>query len=177
MAEGKLDGAGCQSSGAKGLPSLIRHAINSMIGSDLDLLDANVWLALVVDRHVHHNHALDWFQQGDSRTCVFCRVTQMALLRHLTNERIMGPNALAQEQAWALYDRLIENESVVYLSEPDNLEKYWRKFSRKALSQKNLWTDAYLAAFATGHGMRLVTFDRGITKFPGTDVVVLTAGL
>lgn len=31
-------------------------------------------------------------------------------------------------------------------------------------------TEAYLAAFARGHGLRLATFDRGMTRHAGVDV-------
>ena len=38
--------------------------------------------------HLHHPQAKTWFEvQGDA-SCGFCRVTQMALLRHLTNAKI-----------------------------------------------------------------------------------------
>ncbi len=56
----------------------------------IDLADANLWLALVFSDHAHHGKAKAWFDAQPDGTCAFCRVTQMALLRHLTNSRIMG---------------------------------------------------------------------------------------
>ena len=54
----------------------------------IKLADANVWLAVVFSDHLHHPQAKTWFEvQGDA-SCGFCRVTQMALLRHLTNAKI-----------------------------------------------------------------------------------------
>ncbi|MEI7820056.1 MAG: hypothetical protein WCK55_03995 [Verrucomicrobiota bacterium] len=50
-----------------------------------DLLDVNVWLALAADGHTLHVPAKKWFTGRGETLCAFCRVTQMALLRHLTN--------------------------------------------------------------------------------------------
>ena len=41
------------------------------------------------------------------------------------------------------------------------------------LLDANLWTDAYLAAFAKCAELRLVTFDKGFTRFPGLDALIL----
>jgi predicted nucleic acid-binding protein len=71
--------------------------------SDTDLLDANVWLALAANKHIHHARAKAWFTSRGDRRCAFCRVTQFALLRHLTNRAIMGPNVRTPAEAWALY--------------------------------------------------------------------------
>ena len=56
--------------------------------SDTDLFDANLWLALAADKHIHHLHAKAWFTSRGDRRCAFCRVTQFAFLRHLTNRAI-----------------------------------------------------------------------------------------
>jgi len=58
------------------------------------LLDVGVWLAAVWGRHADHPATADWFgrQTGD---LVFCRVTQMSLLRLLSNSVIMGDAARA----------------------------------------------------------------------------------
>jgi len=67
-----------------------------MPASGSSLVDANVWLALAVDAHVHHAPALNWFAAQAEGSRAFCRLTQLALLRHLTNGKIMGaPKASA----------------------------------------------------------------------------------
>ena len=58
--------------------------------SGVSLVDANVWLALAVDAHFHPATAKAWFEGQSDESCAFCRITQMALLRHLTNAKIMG---------------------------------------------------------------------------------------
>ena len=141
-----------------------------------DLLDANVWLALASVSHVHHAAAQTWVVGGAARPLIFCRVTQMALLRHLTTPAIMGAEVCSQKEAWRIYDAALTRPGTHFMSEPPTLEAVWR--ARTALNQPatKLWTDLYLAAFARGHGLRLVTFDRGFSRYEGTDVLVLTGG-
>ncbi len=38
----------------------------------------------------------------------------------------------------------------------------------------NVWSDAYLAAFAVVGGYEVVTFDRGFTQFANLKVTILT---
>ena len=88
----------------------------------------------------------------------------------------MGPNVLTQSAAWREYERLLARDEVVFLAEPNGLEIRWRAYTQQRLPASRLWTDAYLAAFAQGHGLQVVTFDRGFTRYEGTDVLVLTGG-
>ena len=71
----------------------------------IKLVDANVWLALAFSDHLHHDPAKAWFSAQKDATCAFCRVTQMALLRHLTNSKIMGSSVQSQQGAWRTFDR------------------------------------------------------------------------
>jgi uncharacterized protein len=137
------------------------------------LADANVWLAVVFSDHLHHPQAKTWFEvQGDAG-CGFCRVTQMALLRHLTNARIMGSFVQSQQDACTNYDKLASDPRVVFLSEPPALETAFRSFAQAAFPSHALWTDAYLAAFALEGQAQLVTFDQGFRRFAGLDLQVL----
>jgi predicted nucleic acid-binding protein len=69
------------------------------------LPDVNVWLALCSDRHEHHGKATDWLEAV--RTPVyFCRVTQMALLRLLTNPKVMETDILTPQNAIGVYKEL-----------------------------------------------------------------------
>ena len=145
-----------------------------MTGSDSALPDANVWLALFLAKHAAHGAARRWLAERRGAPLFFCRVTQMAFLRHLTTAAIMGPNVLTQAAAWREYERLLARDEVGFLPEPNGLEIRWRDYTQQRLPAAKLWTDAYLAAFAQGHGLQLVTFDRGFGKFQGTDVFALT---
>jgi uncharacterized protein len=68
--------------------------------------DINVWLALTYEGHVHHTSAVNWFTTlSDDSGLIFCRFTQLGLLRLLTTGAIMGDEVMTQPEAWAAYDR------------------------------------------------------------------------
>ena len=138
-----------------------------------DLPDANVWLALTTAGHAHHALAQEWVAGREVRPLIFCRITQMALLRHLTTPAIMGADVCTQREAWRVYDAALARPGTHFMSEPPTLEAVWR--ARATLNQPatKLWTDLYLAAFAHGHGLRLVTFDRGFKRLREIEVEVL----
>ena len=139
----------------------------------IKLADANVWLAIAYSDHVHHTQARAWFDLQVEEACTFCRVTQMALLRHLTNARIMGAFVQSQQEAWNNYDKLANDPRVIFLTEPPTLEASFRAFAQADSPAHGLWTDAYLAAFAVGLQAQLVTFDQGFRRFAGLDLLVL----
>ena len=147
-----------------------------MTSSNGDLLDVNVWLALSAEGHAHHGAAQTWVAGRESRPLIFCRITQMALLRHLTTAAIMGSHVCTQKTAWRIYDGALTRPGTHFLSEPPTLEKTWRDRTASDQFAAKTWTDAYLTAFARGHELRLVTFDRAMRKYVGTDVLVLAPG-
>jgi toxin-antitoxin system PIN domain toxin len=124
--------------------------------------DINVWVALTHGGHVHHLVASDWFDSldPDVRLC-FCRITQLGPLRLLTAEAVMGEEVMRQDQAWAVYDRWLEDDRVSLLEEPAGLERRFRTLTRRKQAAPKTWADAYLAAFAESAQVTLVTFDRG----------------
>lgn len=91
---------------------------------------AHVWLALAFSDHVHHAKAKAWFEAQNDASCGFCRVTRMALLRHLTNATIMGQFVQSQQDAWRHYDKLASDLRVVPLAEPSALEPAFRNFTQ-----------------------------------------------
>ena len=97
----------------------------------------------------------------------------MALLRHLTNSKIMGVNVQTQAEAWQAYDKLANDGRVILLPEPGTLERRLRSLTQASSPSHGLWTDAYLAAFAIESNAQLVTFDRGFGGFSGLDLLVL----
>jgi toxin-antitoxin system PIN domain toxin len=127
------------------------------------LVDVGVWLAAVWGRHVHYPVASDWFNR-QTDDLVFCRVTQMGLLKLLSNPAIMGEDAVDRSQAWRLFDQVWADERVLWADEPDELDAVWRAISARDDKSHKLWTDDYLAAFAQAADLRLATLDR---KLPG----------
>lgn len=139
----------------------------------MTLLDVNVWLAVSWDDHIHYETAAAWFedQAGD---LVLCRVTQMGLLRLLSNPKTMGPDVLTRAEAWQMIDRFRQDDRVRWASEPPQLEQVWRALSARDDNSHRLWTDDYLAAFAQAAGLTMVTLDRGFQRrYPSVSVETL----
>ncbi len=138
------------------------------------LCDVNVLLALCSDRHVHHGVACQWAEGVAKRHEVaVCRVTQLGLLRLLNNPAVMKEEALSTEECWRVYETLMEDERFVFRAEPAGLEGALKKATLPQSFAPKLWQDAYLAAFAMGAGLQLVTFDRGFRNFGGLNCRVL----
>ncbi len=53
------------------------------------LPDVNVWVAIAVAEHEHHDRAARWLESTHGHSLAFCRVTQMGFLRLLTNVHVM----------------------------------------------------------------------------------------
>ena len=142
--------------------------------SGISLVDANTWLAIAVDAHVHHAAAMGWFDGQPERTCAFCRITQLALLRHLTNPKIMGAaNVQTQVEAWRVFEGLAADPRVVYLEEPPGLTSIFKALTQTPRPAQKRWTDAFLAGFAMGLGLEVVTFDADFMSLPGVQARLL----
>ena len=139
----------------------------------IKLVDANVWLAIAFSDHAHHAPATNWFDQQADETCAFCRITQMALLRHLTNAKIMGDFVQSQKEAWNVYDRILQDPRVIVLSEPASTENAFRNLTQSDSPAHGAWTDAYLAALAMATQSQLVSFDQGLKRISNLDLVIL----
>ncbi len=100
-------------------------------------------------------------------------MTQLGLLRLLTNKSVMGRQRQTISQAWTHYDRLAAQSPVTYVDEPPGLSELMRELCRTGRSSTNFWTDVYLAAFAQGCGFRFATFDKGFKRFTELGLVLL----
>jgi uncharacterized protein len=132
-----------------------------------------VWLALAAEAHTHHGRAESYWENEAAPTAAFCRVTQLAFLRHLTNKTIMGDQVLTPSVAWRKSGEFLALPEVQFLTEPAGLDEQWGKFCGLGRTSPNLWTDAYLASFARCAGLRLVTFDHGFSRFSRLDLLIL----
>jgi toxin-antitoxin system PIN domain toxin len=140
------------------------------------LSDVNIWLATLVEGHPHHQRVIGWWEEEvipSGREVCFCRLTQLGLLRLLTNELVMGGSRKSPAQAWVAYEHTLAQPPVVYLDEPPGLDGALRALTRDSSPSPGLWTDAYLAAFAITAGLSLATLDRGFRHFPGLDLILL----
>jgi toxin-antitoxin system PIN domain toxin len=133
----------------------------------MKLPDVNVWLAAAWWRHSAHRAAKSWMdaEEGD---LAFCRVSQMAFLRLLTNPAITREDVLSRRRAWEVFEKLIDDPRIRLVSEPQGLDALWRTFSRREDKNHLLWTDDYLAAFAQAADADFVTFDRALSRRYGS---------
>jgi len=117
------------------------------------LLDANVLIALLVDDHVHHQAAENWFV-GMAGNFATCPITQGSLMRLLIRE---GQPAAAA--------RAILNGTVA-----DSRHEFWADdipytdVPTQGIVGHRQVTDAYLAHLARARGSRLATFDQALAK-------------
>lgn len=138
------------------------------------LLDVGVWLAAAWGGHVHHPVVAAWFEE-QSQSLLLCRVTQMSLLRLLSNPAVMRSDVVERSGAWHVVDAFRADSRVVWAEEPGHLEPVWRVFSARDDSSHKLWTDDYLAAFAQAGDLALATLDGGYAKrYPSIRVETLS---
>ena len=139
-----------------------------------NFLDAKVWVALIWDRHMHSEAARRWFRQANEEEFYFCRLTELTVLRLLTTESVMGHETQGMTGAWALWDLATSDSRIAFIGEPAGLESEFHSRSRSRLPSRSpkVWADAYLLAFASAAGLRLVTFDRSL-RSRADDVLVL----
>jgi uncharacterized protein len=145
----------------------------------MKLPDVNVWLARQFVAHSHHQIVSEWFAaQSAAADIAFCRFTQNSVLRLLTTQAVAqqyGLSPVANEDAWASYERFTADPRITFLGEPAGLDVEWKRLSSVKTISPKLWADAYLAAFAKVTGSQLVTFDRGYLQYPGIHLNLIEA--
>jgi uncharacterized protein len=138
------------------------------------LVDVGVWLAATWGRHAQHRIARQWFDE-QSDDLLLCRITQMSLLRLISNPAIMGEDAVTRSEAWRIIDQFWSDNRVLWAEEPDHLEAVFRAISARSDNSHQLWTDDYLAAFAQASGASLATLDTKLKgRYPSVQVEQLT---
>jgi toxin-antitoxin system PIN domain toxin len=129
--------------------------------------DVNTWLALTWEGHVHHPAAKAWFESvPDPSRFVFSRYSQLGLLRLVTNAQVMGDSVFNLQDAFALYDRLLEDPRIALNAEPRRLDELMRGAARPFARQPATKAvgDLYLIAFAAAAQATMVTFDRVMAR-------------
>jgi uncharacterized protein len=140
----------------------------------ISLPDVNVWLALVAEGHVHHLTARDWFATQSDSSVAFCRITQMSLLRLLTNPHVMGGSPRTIAGAWAIFDDLRQDRRIVFAPDYEHVNTIWRDSMTQPGVGPSSWTDAYLAALAPVHSCSLVTFDTAFKRWADLSLILLS---
>jgi uncharacterized protein len=141
------------------------------------LCDSNVWLALALSRHVHHRAVREWLETiGEPASLFFCRATQQAFHRLLTNAAVLRPYGnppLTNREAWSAYEALLADGRIGFRAEPAGVEPWWKELALRDTASPKLWMDAYLAAFALAGRFRMVTTDAAFRQFRGLDLLLL----
>ena len=137
------------------------------------LADVNVIFPLLLSRHQYRDQALDWFDSVAAGEVVLSRLVRLGTLRLLCHPQVMGRDVLPPKSALEALQVLEADERIVLLHEPDGLDEKLKKFVAPCATTPNLWTDAYLASFASVAGLQLVSFDRGFSKFRGLNFLLL----
>jgi predicted nucleic acid-binding protein len=86
----------------------------------------------------------------------------------------MGDDTVTLKRAWELFDSMNSDPKINFTSEPAGFEVQWRAFTQANTFSQNVWSDAYLAAFAKCGNYELVTLDQGFRQYPGLSVTILS---
>ena len=130
---------------------------------------------LSAPEHVHYPRARRYWDEESASELAFCRVTALALLRHLTNAKILGSAALDGGAAWHALETWLAVPQVTLLPEPPGVDELLAQWAGKLDLRAGHWTDAYLAAFAAASGCRLIAFDGDFHRYPGIEFLHLKA--
>jgi toxin-antitoxin system PIN domain toxin len=134
------------------------------------LIDVNVVFAILVERHVHHATAWDWWEKQPANSVGLCLPVKLGLLRLLTNTRAMENTPVNPDEALAVWDEMEADERTFIIGNPTTAsEVCFRKNVTGRVPTPNLWTDALLAAWAEAAGFRLTSFDQGFRSFPNLE--------
>jgi predicted nucleic acid-binding protein len=115
---------------------------------------------------MHSDAAWTWFARREDSHFLFCRFTQLGLLRLLATSAVMGKDVRTIGEAWNVYDRWLEDSRVEIRQEPLELDVAFRAATRSVsrLSSPKALGDYYLLAVSQVADATLVTFDRGLAS-------------
>lgn len=95
-------------------------------------------------------------------------MTEQAFLRLVSTpviQRTYGSSVITNADAWAKCQDLLVLPQILWLDEPEGFVDQWSALASLPSASPKVWTDAYLAAFAMGHDLELVTIDRDFKNF------------
>jgi toxin-antitoxin system PIN domain toxin len=129
----------------------------------LSFPDINVWLALATSEHTNAVFARRWWDK-ESGQIAFSRFTQLGFLRLMTTAAAMDGKPLTMKDAWRVYDRFFDDDRVVWIPEPEDIDRFFRSYTAARTASPKIWSDAWLLAFCRSAGGILATFDRALAK-------------
>lgn len=147
--------------------------LSRCVSDSIDLPDVNVWLALTVADHPHHDRARRYWNEESAERIAFCRITALGFLRLCTNHHVMGGNPLSMMDAWNAYMAFRALPEIMLVAEQPDCERVLKTWVLEINMTPRMWTDAYLAAFAVSSDVRLVSFDADFVRFARLDFLQL----
>lgn len=129
--------------------------------TSLSFPDVNVWLALSAPEHVQAAIARRWWEQ-EPGSIAFSRFSQLGFLRLMTTAAAMGGKPLTITEAWRVYDRFYDDDRVIFVAEPPEIDRMFREKAVGRIASPKLWADMWLLAFARAAEGVLVTFDNAL---------------
>lgn len=143
------------------------------------LFDSNVWIAAIFTSHPFHQEAQTALQDATpANPAIFCRSSQQSLLRLASTPALLktyGAEGLTNRDALVALDGLLALEQVFEREEPPGTVALWHRLASRDTASPKVWMDAYLAAFAIGGALRILTLDHDFKSFvaQGLDLVLL----
>ncbi len=143
------------------------------------LFDTNVWLAAVFTSHPFHQPAQQKLQQATpAQPAIFCRATQQSFLRLASTPTLLkayGATGLSNSDALVALGALLALPQVCEREEPPGTAALWHRLASHNTASPKVWMDAYLAAFAIGGRLRMVTLDQDFKNFAahGLDLLLI----
>ena len=133
-----------------------------MSEAPVHLLDVNVVLALLDQRHAHHRNAEEWFASSGLQW-VLCAFTEAGVLRFFTRPKTGG---LSMEQVTAMLNRLKQRPGYHFQPIAADWHTLTAPFAKR-LHGHNQVTDAYLLGLAIQQDLVLTTFDKALLHLAG----------
>jgi uncharacterized protein len=130
--------------------------------SGIFLLDVNILISSVWDRHSLHERVQEWFARNAAQGWATCPVTQTAFVRILSNPAF-SPNALGIAEAITLLQKFLAHPAHRFWPDDIGIAQAVEKSSLRLKGHQQL-TDAYLLGLAIHKKAKLATTDRGILE-------------
>jgi uncharacterized protein len=92
----------------------------------MKLPDVNIWLALALSGHSHHEAARTWLDAQETLANIFfCRATQQGLVRLLTTAEVLAGYEippLTNREAWAVVESFMADERISFANAPADVD-------------------------------------------------------
>lgn len=140
------------------------------------IADANVLFSLLVNGHVAHDAAHQWWETQPDGSVGLCLIARLAVLRLLTNRVAMNGAPITPTDALRAWQQLANDPRCFAIAtEPNTHDALFGTLVRGRQATPNLWSDTWLAALAQSLDYDLITFDRGFRSFKDLKLKLLIA--